>query len=177
MQIPDFRGDCQNCLGLCCMAFAFDASDMFAYDKPAGQPCRHLTGDYGCAIHDQRVAKGFAGCLKYDCLGAGQRISQTVFAGKSWRDSDETRRQIIDAFRALRQVHRLLELVLVAGKLPLDAEQRAEHGVLLDNLMPEEDWTAATLALFEDGPIPARVHRFLAGLSALVRNAAPGGPA
>lgn len=174
LQIPEFRGDCENCVGLCCMAFAFDASDLFAYDKPAGEPCRHMIGDSGCKIHDQRLAKGFGGCLRYDCLGAGQRVSQTVFPGQSWRDSPKTSRQFQDAFRAMREVHRLLELVLAAGNLRLDPVRQVQHQSLVTALIPDEDWSAASLAEFENGPVPGQVQEFLTSLATLIGDPAPG---
>ena len=51
------------------MALAFDASDKFGYDKPAGEPCRHLDVEFRCTIHDKRGDLGFAVGLIQQFIG------------------------------------------------------------------------------------------------------------
>ena len=48
------RADCSRCAGLCCVAPPFAASADFAFDKPAGQPCRHLRADFRCVSSAER---------------------------------------------------------------------------------------------------------------------------
>jgi hypothetical protein len=55
------RADCARCFGLCCVAPAFAASADFAIDKPAGQACPNLQGDFGCGIHADLRQQGFRG--------------------------------------------------------------------------------------------------------------------
>ncbi|TKJ18353.1 pentapeptide repeat-containing protein [Blastococcus sp. CCUG 61487] len=81
--------DCSRCAGLCCVAPAFAASADFAVDKPPGTPCRHLRDDFRCGIHDRLRSSGFPGCVVFDCFGAGQRVTQETFGGRSWRESPE----------------------------------------------------------------------------------------
>ena len=64
------RPDCQSCCGLCCVALYFAKADGFPADKAAGTPCRQLTDDFRCALHDELAARGLHGCAAYDCLGA-----------------------------------------------------------------------------------------------------------
>jgi hypothetical protein len=97
------RGDCTRCIGLCCVALAFDRGPHFGFDKPAGTPCRHLGGDHACAIHAHLERDGFLGCASYDCRGAGQLVTQ-MFAGLSWRDSPAVARQMFWAFAKLREI-------------------------------------------------------------------------
>ncbi len=92
MSLPDLGADCRRCAGLCCFAQAFDRSELFAYDKPAGSNCRHLGADNRCAIHARRAAQGMAGCIGYDCLGAGQRVTTELFPGAEWRGAPEIAR-------------------------------------------------------------------------------------
>jgi uncharacterized membrane protein len=66
------RGDCERCVGLCCVASPFAASADFAIDKPAGAVCPNLEADFRCGIHARLRAEGFPGCTAYDCFGAGQ---------------------------------------------------------------------------------------------------------
>jgi hypothetical protein len=41
--MPDapLLGDCSRCIGLCCVSLAFDRGPRFAFDKRAGEACRH----------------------------------------------------------------------------------------------------------------------------------------
>ena len=83
------QADCQNCFGLCCTALNIVASSDFAINKPAGSPCPNLRDNYSCHIHSQLRETGFKGCTVFDCLGAGQQVSQVTFQGQDWRQSHE----------------------------------------------------------------------------------------
>jgi hypothetical protein len=109
------KGDCANCFGLCCVALPFAKSADFAATKDAGTPCRNLLADHRCGIHDQLRPKGYAGCTVYDCFGAGQRVSQTVFAGVDWRTGG--RQQMFAVFPVVRQLHELLWYLAEASRL------------------------------------------------------------
>ncbi|MGY5045366.1 pentapeptide repeat-containing protein [Streptomyces sp. 900105755] len=124
------RGDCARCFGLCCVALPFAASADFAVGKPAGKPCANLGGDHRCGIHAELRQKGFNGCTVYDCLGAGQKVSQVTFGGRDWRNgSVEDARRMFDAFPVVRQLHELLryltEALGLAAARPVHAELRA----------------------------------------------------
>ncbi len=109
----ELRADCAACCGLCCVSPPFDADQGFGYDKPAHEPCRHLRGDFICAIHVDRAAQGFAGCSSYDCLGAGQRVTR-AFAPGDWKSTPERAAAMHDAFMRLRGLHELLVLLATA---------------------------------------------------------------
>lgn len=83
------QADCQSCFGLCCTALNIVASSDFAINKPAGRPCPNLQDNYSCHIHSQLRETGFKGCTVFDCLGAGQQVSQVTFHGQDWRQSRE----------------------------------------------------------------------------------------
>lgn len=102
------RADCSRCVGLCCVAPAFVRSADFAIDKPAGQPCPNLGHDFRCGIHDQLRGRGFPGCAAFDCLGAGQQVTQVTFGGRDWRGHPEQAKQMFDVFGVMRQLHELL---------------------------------------------------------------------
>jgi hypothetical protein len=82
----DLQADCARCLALCCVGPAFAASADFAVDKPAGHPCVHLHANARCGIHGELRARGFPGCVGYDCFGAGQHVVQVTFGGARRRD-------------------------------------------------------------------------------------------
>lgn len=102
------RADCENCFGLCCVALPFAASADFAVDKDRGKPCSNLQTDFRCRIHKDLREKGFRGCAVYECFGAGQKVSQTTFNGKDWRDNPETARKMFAVFPITQQLHEML---------------------------------------------------------------------
>lgn len=162
----EFTSDCKNCAALCCVALAFDKSDMFAFDKPAGAACRHLDGPL-CGIHTKLESVGHRGCVLYQCDGAGQRVVQEVFAGQSWQDTPALLPPMLEAFTQMRQVHELLLLLTTAKALPLPEMQRAELEALMAQLSPTA-WTAESLALFERSNLPKTVRAFLRSLKAFL---------
>ena len=157
------RPDCARCAALCCVAPCFDRSAQFAFDKASGEACRHLAGDFGCAIHARRAALGMGGCETYDCAGAGQRVVQELFAGRTWRDFPELAAPMFEAFQILRRVHELLILLRTAEKLPLLEPHRQESRALRGALLPEE-WTLESLRDFEKSHVPDSVMAFLRSL-------------
>ena len=114
----ELRADCSRCVGLCCVALAFARSADFAFDKPAGEPCLHLDEENRCRIHPQLRDRGFKGCTVFDCFGAGQKVTQRVFDGATWRDDPSTRAQMFAVFPVVRALHELLWLLQEASSMP-----------------------------------------------------------
>lgn len=73
--------DCTRCRGLCCVALPLTRSADFPIDKPAGTRCVHLRADDRCGIHGELLARGFRGCVAFDCFGAGQRVTTAGAVG------------------------------------------------------------------------------------------------
>ena len=168
MSEPSLEADCARCAALCCVAPAFDRSDDFGFDKPADTACPNLTAGHRCAIHDDLPGHGFRGCAQYDCLGAGQRVTQEIFAGRSWRDHPALAKDMFEAFRLMRRVHELLELLHTASRLTLTPAQTETHRRLTRALSPAEGWSQPSLAAFEHGTLPQQVQAFLISLRASV---------
>ncbi|WP_417588138.1 hypothetical protein [Pararhodobacter oceanensis] len=166
--IPEFKSDCSACAALCCMALAFDRGEDFALDKAAQTPCPNLDTQFACTIHESLENKGFGGCARYDCLGAGQRVTQEVFAGRNWREQPELLAPMASAFRIMRQIHRDLELLLVARRLPLPEALAQECGALIVAYHPPAGWTPELLAAFQDSDHMQRTKAFLQALRAYV---------
>ena len=162
----EFTSDCQNCAALCCVGLAFDKGEMFAFDKPAGVPCQHLTGPL-CSIHAQLETEGLKGCVRYQCDGAGQRVVQEVFAGQSWQDTPALLGPMLEAFAQMRQVHALLLLLASAKALPLPEAQQAELDCLMVQLS-SENWTPESLSSFERSDLPKSVRAFLRSLKSFL---------
>lgn len=164
----DLTPDCANCAALCCVALAFDAGDMFAFDKAAGVPCKHLEGTR-CGIHAGLENAGLQGCVHYQCEGAGQRVVQEVFDGASWQENPALLRPMLEAFSQMRAVHRHLVLLEAAEALPLSAAQRDAIAIFRDSLSPENGFTAEALAALESSGIFQSLPPFFKSLRSIAR--------
>lgn len=162
--LPDLDADCGRCAALCCVAFAFDRSESFGHDKQADEVCRHLDGAFACTIHNRLAERGYGGCVRFDCYGAGQRLIQEVFGGTDWRSAPALMPEILSAFRTLRRVHELLKLLDAAKSLPLDAADAATRLHLIETLNPPAGWTRDGLAGLDVSGRETEVHAFLKSL-------------
>lgn len=97
--------DCSRCAGLCCVLLPFRAEDGFGVDKAGGDPCRNLDESNLCRIHDRLEESGWPGCVRYDCQGAGQHLTQTTYAGQDWRSGDVNLAEMAAAFSVMRVLH------------------------------------------------------------------------
>lgn len=163
MREVDLRADCSRCAALCCVVLPFDQSAAFGFSKAAGVPCRHLAPENRCNIHS-RLADGFSGCVQFDCHGAGQRVTQQVFGGQSWRDDPALAGPMENAFRAMRKLHEAVLLLLEAAHLPLSPAQEQTRLNLIAALDPKRQRCEAELAAFETAPVLGDVRDFLATL-------------
>lgn len=168
---PELRADCSRCFALCCVATSFARSADFAFDKAAGEPCRHLGDDFGCTVHDRLRDLGMPGCTTYDCFGAGQQLSQVTYAGRDWRTHPEAAPQMFGALTTMRALHEMLWYLTVAR--PLAPSLASDLATAYD----------ATLALTSLGPddldaLDVDAHRgevagLLRRVSGLVRGDGP----
>ncbi|HVV33780.1 MAG TPA: hypothetical protein VHC73_11190 [Vitreimonas sp.] len=162
------RADCARCAALCCVALAFDRSELFAFDKAAGEPCPHLCGGQ-CAIHAVREARGFSGCAAYDCLGAGQYVVQNLFGGAAWQDEPALLQPMLRAFAVVRRAHELLALLETATRLPLSGAERRRLKTLQRELHAA---AAAARTKAWDERLARETHGFLRSLVRHVRQLA-----
>lgn len=138
---PALRADCSRCAGLCCVVPAFYSVQGFGFDKPAHSACRYLTLENRCAIHVKRAALGFRGCVGFDCYGAGQRVTQELCRGVSWRGSDEAAVRLFSAYTSCLALHRLMGMLVLAEATvppPLAAQMRVKREQLNELCRSEE---------------------------------------
>src|SRR4051812_42293432 len=132
----ELRSDCTRCVGLCCVALPFARSSDFAFDKPAGDPCRHLAADFGCRIHADLRGRGMPGCTVYECFGAGQHVTQGTYGGHSWADDPALAREMFAVFPVMRHLHELLayltEALVLTTSEPLGVELATIHDEVAD---------------------------------------------
>ncbi|MGY3189475.1 pentapeptide repeat-containing protein [Lysinibacillus sp. TE18511] len=115
------QADCQSCFGLCCTALNIAASSDFAINKAAGTPCPNLQSDFSCQIHSKLRDQGFKGCTVFDCLGAGQKVSQTTFHGQDWRRSPEISEKMFRVFPIMEQLYEMIAYVAEALSHKVDS--------------------------------------------------------
>lgn len=166
MRLPRLTADCSRCAALCCLALAFDAGEDFAIDKPAGTPCPKLDG-HRCGIHASLSDLGFSGCHRYDCQGAGQRVTQELFDTLDWRGSPALIGPAMDAFRGMRIIQNHVALISAAKRLPLSADDRA----MTDGILGRLGVGAVDLAMAVDYPgssLRQDIDDFIRGLRGYV---------
>ncbi|MBY6089342.1 hypothetical protein [Maritimibacter alkaliphilus] len=157
--------DCSKCAALCCLALAFDKGKDFAFDKNPGEPCRNLKGHL-CSIHDSLTEKGFPGCVAYDCLGAGNRVVQEIFGGRSWQKDPMLTRPMMEAFSGMREVHKRIDLLRAAEALPLSKQHDQTRREYLARL-EQYTWSGQELNDFEVG-LALEIDLFFHGLRGYV---------
>lgn len=171
---PDLQADCGNCFGLCCVALPFARSADFAATKAAGTPCGNLQADFGCGIHERLRDSGYPGCTVFDCFGAGQKVSQVTFEGRSWHEEPDSARTMYEVFPVMRHLHELLRHTAEALDLgaagPVHRDLRRAHD-RLDALTREP---ARTLLAVDVAALRAEVNKLLLRASELARAAVPG---
>lgn len=128
----DLKIDCEKCFGLCCVALYFSESDGFPQNKDAGKPCINLQGDFKCSVHTSLYTKGFKGCIGYDCLGAGQKISQITYKGQDWRNNSKESEKMFKGFLVMRQLHEMLWYLNEAFDLQKDSSKKREIDSLIE---------------------------------------------
>ncbi len=75
---------------------------------------------------------------------------------------------MIDMFRKARDIRRSLELVYIAGALPLPIPQQKEQHRLLAKLTPALTNAFQLIQTYEAGPLPGEINLFLKSLRTLI---------
>tara|TARA_R110000868_G_scaffold408790_3_gene692867 strand:+ start:257867 stop:258304 length:438 start_codon:yes stop_codon:yes gene_type:complete len=143
---------------------AFDKGEDFAFDKNPCEPCPNLSG-HSCAIHHKLNQEGFSGCVAYDCLGAGNRVIEEVFPGQTWRTEPRLTPLMMEAFSAMREVHKRIDLLRAAETLQLtEHDDRMRRDFL--NHLEQHRWSVPELDEFEVG-LALEIDIFFHGISRL----------
>jgi len=156
------------------VAPAFAASADFAIDKPAGTPCPNLQADSRCGIHDRLRDRGFPGCTVFDCLGAGQRVTQHTMGGRDRRDDPGTAATMFAVFPVMRQLTELLWHLTEAGTLLPDGPLRTAVGAARARTEQHTLAPAPDLIALDAGGWRREVGELLGEVSEAVRAAVPG---
>lgn len=165
--LPQLTDNCSQCAALCCVAYPFDADEDFALLKRADTPCPNLSENcFNCTIHTDLPAKGFGGCVAYQCAGAGQRVTQELFDGETWRDDPDLLEHMTYALRVVRPIHEALLLLQEASHLPIPNSAKRQGASLMAALCPDDPKSVLD---FED----PEVQDALADVPAYLQSLAP----
>lgn len=165
----ELRADCSSCFALCCAAFGYSRSADFPIDKPAGSPCQNLASDFTCGIHAALRPRGFRGCTVFDCFGAGQAVSQRMFAGISWRDKPDTKQEMFTAFSQMKHLHEMLWYLAEATERTVDPETAENSRALARRIEAAMSGSASELSAVDLGTLHADVRLLLIEASEEVR--------
>ena len=161
--------DCARCASLCCVLLSFDRGEAFAFNKAWGVPCRNLARDMTCTIHEALTGEGMAGCVAFDCQGAGPRAVRAVFDGEApaadWHQDEARAVLLSEVFAVLRKVHALLELLGAAQALGLDAPHQKACAGWIQRLVDLSGGDAEALGRLDIGALEREVHTFLRSLA------------
>jgi Pentapeptide repeats (8 copies) len=171
--LPLLSADCSACSALCCVATSFKKSADFAIDRLPGRPCPNLQPDFGCGIHDRLRERGFPGCVAFDCFGAGQRITQSTFGGRTWRDAPDLAPDIFRAFMIMLDLHEIMWHLDHALGLPAAAPVQAEIAAHLEQIDALGDLPAAELVEIDVGAVMVPIADLLERVSGLARAGVP----
>ncbi|WP_153463740.1 pentapeptide repeat-containing protein [Sediminibacillus terrae] len=140
----ELQADCSRCFGLCCVALPYAKSSDFAANKAGGTPCSYLQDDYRCRIHEMLRKEGYRGCTVYECFGAGQKVSQLTYRGRSWRDHSELKEEMFSVFSVMQQLQEIIRYLheavhlAEAGSLSGELKKVLEETIRLTELPPAE---------------------------------------
>lgn len=171
----EFRADCGKCFGLCCTALYFSASDGFPTNKDAGKPCINLQPDFTCTVHKNLREKGLRGCTAYDCFGAGQKVAQLTFGGKSWRQAPETSEKMFGTFLIMKQLHEMLWYLKQAFMLNKNDAVKEEIRIMIENTESIALYEAEDLLRLDIEVHRNKVNILLKNTSDLIRTKASRG--
>ncbi len=139
--ISNLRIDCKSCSGLCCVALCYLKTDGFPSNKEAGVPCEYLRSDFKCSIHKKLSEMDMKGCMVYDCLGAGQKVSKKIFQDVNWSTNPDMAKDIFQAFLNVLKLHQILWYLIQGASICKDAKT---INLIDDLIMENEEITSLT---------------------------------
>ena len=166
MVSTEFIHDCSHCAALCCMAPTINKGARFPIDKPACTACPNLMQGGLCKVHADREELGYLGCIDFTCFGAGQRVTQEMFGGRTWQDDPKLQEPMARAFLDLFRVQESRWLLQTAAFMGIPADKEEERRAMLAELEPPADgWTVEALEAMLVRQSPDGVRSWLRSLA------------
>lgn len=170
LPLSNLRADCRRCVGLCCVAYTFARSSDFPIDKRAGDPCPNLAPSFSCTVHATLDERGFRGCTAFDCFGAGQHVSSTLFPDRDWRSDPSVAASMFDTFRTATSLHEMLWHLTQARTRTYD-DELARQADELSHRISRLTETVGSIAAVDIDSSRSRVRAILDDASEQVRAA------
>ena len=165
----ELKIDCKKCFGLCCMALYFSKLDGFPQDKEAGKPCCNLAADFTCQIHKDLAKKGLKGCMAYDCLGAGQKLSQVTYKRQAWKRQPEQMQEFAQTFLVMYQFHEMMWYLIQARTVSVAQPIKSKIVACLEETKRLTHLSAQEIVDFEIEVHRDKVNTILKQVVALVQ--------
>ena len=166
----NLHSDCSKCFGLCCVALNIATSSDFAINKPAGKPCPNLQTGFRCEIHGHLWEQGFRGCTVFDCLGAGQLVSQHTFKEQSWRENPDISEKMFRVFPIMEQLFEMMAYVSEALSYPLTSSLRKDLSAQLKQLETLTKSESEVLVVLDMMKYRMPINELLLKTSLYIRN-------
>lgn len=164
------KADCSKCFGLCCVALNIVTSSDFAINKPAGTICPNLQKDFRCKIHNHLTNRGFKGCTVFDCLGAGQKVSQDTFNGLSWQQHPHIATKMFRVFTIVEQLFEMIAFITEALTHNISHSLRSKLRTQFDKLRGYTNMDADSLLVLDLINCRLPVNELLLETSEYIRN-------
>lgn len=157
--------DCEKCSGLCCVALYYTKTDGFPENKQAGVPCKHVMTDFRCDIHALLKTKKMKGCLAYDCIGAGQKVTQSCYLNENWKTNPDKADEIFRVFMKVFQLHQIAWYLLEGLSLVSDDRTKAEIDALIAENIQMTATTATEILVMDIASYKMRANKALKKVS------------
>ncbi len=166
--MEELKIDCSKCSGLCCVALFCFKMDGFPEEKPVGKPCINLQDDFRCKIHTELIKQKMKGCLGYDCFGAGQKVSQTIYHNTNWQTDHVKSQEIFDVFLVIFQIHQILYFLAEAKTIIPARELWNYIGTLIKKGRDIGKASPQDILAFDIGGYKQQVNECLRKVSSLI---------
>ena len=100
--------------------------------------------DFQCEIHKRLAELNLKGCLTYDCFGAGQKVTQSVYQNIDWQKNPDRADEIFKVFIIVTKLHQILWYLIQASTICDDSDlmsvfnQLIEENKKMTNMTPQE---------------------------------------
>jgi uncharacterized protein YjbI with pentapeptide repeats len=166
----DLLADCENCFALCCVALPYAKSSDFPFNKTSGDPCRNLQENFLCRIHHELRDKGFKGCTVYECFGAGQKVAQNTYKGKSWREYPDNMEEMFQVFPIMQQLHEILYYLNEAAQRTETKQIHKQLSTAIQEIDSYTKLTANEILLIDINEKRTLINPLLVRASEMVRS-------
>jgi len=103
-----------------------------------------LMEDFSCDTHKKLAELNLKGCLTYDCFGAGQKVTKSIYQNIDWQKNPDMKDEIFKVFLIVTKLHQILWYLIQATTICDDSDlmsvfnQLIEENKEMTNMAPKE---------------------------------------